>query len=63
MFYSRKGLIFKDSVYIPDFDTFPVMLNELGIEESFENRSTLFVRAGLEPIDDRIFDSVSSWWV
>ena len=57
----KSGIILKDRVFIPDYDSHTDMLQELKIEDTAENARRLFVRAELIPPNDDVFAPVSSW--
>ena len=57
----KSGIILKDHVFIPDYDSHTCMLKELGIEDNEINAKTLFVRAELSPINNDIFSDISTW--
>ena len=57
----KSGIILKDQVFIPDYDSHTDMLKELGIEDNEINAKTLFVRAELFPVDGNIFSNISTW--
>lgn len=57
----KSGIILKDRVFIPDYDSHTEMLEELKIEDTEDNARRLFVRAELIPPNGDVFSSVSSW--
>ena len=57
----KSGIILKDRVFIPDYDSHEDMLKELKIEETEDNAKRLFVRAELTPPDKNVFTPVSEW--
>ena len=57
----KSGIILKDRVFIPDYDSHMDMLEELKIADTEDNAKRLFVRAELVPPDDDVFTPVSSW--
>ena len=57
----KSGIILKDRVFIPDYDSHTNMLNELGIEDNRKNAESLFVRAELLPPRGDVFAPVESW--
>ena len=57
----KSGIILKDRVFIPDYDSHTDMLQKLKIEDTEENARRLFVRAELIPPNDDVFAPVSSW--
>ena len=59
----KSGIILKDQVFIPDYDSHIDMLEELNIKDDIFNARTLFVRAELLPINGNIFSDVSTWYL
>ena len=57
----KSGLILKDRVYVPDHDHHTQMLEELKIEDSRKNASSLFVRAELLPPNGDVFAPIEGW--
>ena len=57
----KSGIILKDRVFIPDYDSHTDMLQKLKIEDTEENARRLFVRAELIPPNNDVFAPVSSW--
>ena len=57
----KSGILLKDRVFIPDYDSHEDMLGELKIKDTEENAKRLFVRAELIPPNDDVFAPVSSW--
>lgn len=57
----KSGIILKDRVFIPDYDSHTDMLEELKIADTEDNAERLLVRAELVPPDDDVFSPVSSW--
>ena len=57
----KSGIILKDRVFIPDYDSHTDMLEELKIADTEDNAKRLFVRAELMPPDNDVFTPVSSW--
>ena len=57
----KSGIILKDRVFIPDYDSHTEMLEELKIADTEDNAERLFVRAELVPPNDDIFTPESSW--
>ena len=56
----KSGIILKDSVFVPDYNSHTDMLEELKIEDTRENAERLFVRAEFYPKKD-IFSDVNKW--
>ncbi|GHU60050.1 hypothetical protein AGMMS49975_28610 [Clostridia bacterium] len=57
----KSGIILKDRVFIPDYDSHDQMLRELGIDDTLENAGTKFIRAELSPTDKDIFSDIEGW--
>ena len=57
----KSGIILKDRVFIPDYDSHTEMLEELKIADTKDNAKRLFVRAELVPPDDNVFAPLSEW--
>ena len=57
----KSGILLKDRVFIPDYDSHEDMLKELKIEDTEDNARRLFVRAELVPPNDDVFTQVSEW--
>ena len=56
----KSGIILKDSVFVPDYNSHTNMLEELKIKDTRENAERLFVRAEFYPKED-IFSDVNKW--
>ena len=57
----KSGIIMKDRVFVPDYDSHTDMLNELGIEDNVQNAQTKFIRAELIPTNGDVFSDISTW--
>ena len=57
----KSGIILKDRVFIPDYDSHTEMLEELKIADTEDNAKRLFVRAELVPPRGDVFAPVSEW--
>ena len=57
----KSAIILKDRVFIPDYDSHQDMLERLGIADTRENATKLFVRAELFPKDGDPFSDISKW--
>ena len=58
----KSGLLFKNGVFVPDYDSHDKMLEEKGIEDTAENRiAGKFVRFELSPKNDDPFSPVRDW--
>ena len=58
----KSGLLFKNGVFVPDYDSHNKMLEEKGIEDTEENRiAGKFVRFELSPENDDPFVPIDMW--
>jgi hypothetical protein len=57
----KSCIILKDRVFVPDYDRHSRMLEELNISDTFENASSVFVRAEISPTDGNVFSDVTGW--
>lgn len=57
----KSGLLTKDGVFVPDYDSHTDMLLELGIEDTEANARSKFVRFELYPKDGNVFSDISTW--
>ena len=57
----KSAIVLKDRVYCPDHDSHDRMLTELGIKDTYNNASSLFVRIELSPTDSRADSDVDGW--
>lgn len=57
----KSGIILKDRVFVPDYDSHTDMLQELGIADTRQNAERLFVRAELLPPDGDVFAPIERW--
>ena len=58
----KSGLLFKNGVFVPDYDSHDKMLTEKGIEDTAENRiAGKFVRFELSPENDDPFVPIDMW--
>ena len=57
----KSGLILKDRIFLPDYDSHNDMLKELGIKDDFLGASKKFVRVELSPVDDDPFSDIDTW--
>ena len=55
----KSGIILKDRVFVPAYDSHEKMLEELGIKD--DSREPNFVRVELSPIDGDMFTAVEDW--
>ena len=56
----KSGIILKDSVFVPNYDSHTDMLEELKIKDTRKNAERLFVRAEFYP-KENIFSDVNKW--
>ena len=57
----KSAIILKDRVFIPDYGSHDDMLEELGIKDTKDNASRLFVRAELSPKGGDVFSDIETW--
>ena len=57
----KSGIILKDRVFVPEYNSHTDMLEELGIKDTQANAEKLFVRAELLPPDGDVFKPVDEW--
>ena len=57
----KSGIILKDRIFMPDYDSHTDMLEELNIDDTRENASRLFVRAELYPKNGDVFSNIDDW--
>ena len=57
----KSGIILKDRVFVPDYDSHTDMLEALEIVDSRENAERLFVRAELIPKNRDVFSDIDEW--
>jgi len=57
----KSGLILKDKIFLPDYDSHTDMLDELGIEDNEKNASSKFIRAELYPKNGDVFSPIETW--
>ena len=57
----KSGIILKDRVFVPDYDSHTDMLAELGIEDTEKNAKTKFIRAELYPENGDVFTPIDIW--
>ena len=61
MCQTKSGIILKDRIFLPDYDSHGKMLEELKIADTRENAERLFVRAELVPPAGDVFSDISTW--
>ena len=57
----KSGIILKDRIFIPEYDSHTKMLEELGIEDNYFTASKTFVRFELLPKDNDVFTNIDDW--
>jgi hypothetical protein len=57
----KSGIILKDRVFVPEYDSHSDMLKELGIEDDYLGASKKFVRVELSPKDGDVFTDIDTW--
>ena len=55
----KSGLILKDDVFIPDYDSHEEMIKELKLKDDGQN--TNFIRAEFSPPDGDVFAPIDTW--
>lgn len=57
----KSGIILKDGVFMPDYNSHTQMLKELKIEDSQRNAKSKFVRAEIYPKNGDVFTNMNTW--
>lgn len=57
----KSGIILKNRVFVPEYDSHTQMLEELGIKDDYFNASKTFVRVELSPIGGDVFSDIDTW--
>ena len=57
----KSGIILKNRVFVPEYDSHTQMLEELGIKDDYFNASKTFVRVELSPTDGDAFSDIDTW--
>ena len=57
----KSGIILKNRVFLPEYDSHTEMLEELGIKDDYLNASKTFVRAELSPANGDVFSDIDTW--
>ena len=57
----KSGIILKDRIFVPEYDSHTDMLEELGIEDNYLTASKTFVRFELLPKDNDVFSDIDDW--
>ena len=57
----KSGLILKNRVFVPEYDSHTDMLEELGIEDNYLNANKTFVRVELSPPNGDVFSDIDTW--
>ena len=57
----KSGIILKNRVFVPEYDSHTQMLEELGIKDDYFNASKTFVRVELSPTDGDVLSDIDTW--
>ena len=57
----KSGIILKNRVFVPEYDSHTEMLEELGIKDDYLNASKTFVRVELSPTNGDVFSDIDTW--
>ena len=57
----KSAIILKDRIFMPDYDSHSIMLEELKITDDYFNASKVFVRAELVPENEDVFSFIDGW--
>ena len=57
----KSGIILKNRVFVPEYDSHTEMLEELDIEDDYLNASKTFVRVELSPANGDVFSDIDTW--
>ena len=57
----KSGIVLKDRIFMPDYDSHSEMLEELGIKDDYLGASKKFVRVELSPADGDVFSNIDEW--
>ena len=57
----KSGIILKNRVFVPEYDSHTEMLGELGIKDDYLNASKTFVRVELSPANGDVFSDIDTW--
>ena len=57
----KSGIILKNRVFVPEYDSHTEMLDELGIKDDYFNASKTFVRVELSPTGGDVFSDIDTW--
>ena len=57
----KSGIILKDRVFVPEYDSHSDMLKELGIKDNYFGASKKFVRVELSPKNGDVFTDIDTW--
>ena len=57
----KSGIILKNRVFVPEYDSHTQMLEELGIKDDYFNASKTFVRVELSPTGGDVFSDIDTW--
>ena len=57
----KSGIILKNRVFVPEYDSHTEMLEELDIKDDYLGASKTFVRVELSPTDGDVFSDIDTW--
>ena len=57
----KSGIVLKNRVFVPEYDSHTEMLEELGIKDDYLNASKTFVRVELSSADGDVFSDIDTW--
>ena len=57
----KSGIVLKDRIFMPDYDSHSTMLEELGITDDYLGASKKFVRVELSPENGDVFSNIDEW--
>ena len=57
----KSGIVLKNRVFVPEYDSHTEMLEELGIKDDYLGASKTFVRVELLPVDGDVFSNIDTW--
>ena len=57
----KSGIVLKDKIFMPEYDSHSQMLEELGIKDDYLGASKKFVRVELSPADGDVFSNIDEW--
>ena len=57
----KSGIVLKDRIFMPEYDSHSKMLEELGIKDDYLGASKKFVRVELSPENGDVFSNIDEW--